>query len=159
MRRAWTSTATATLIVLAVAGCGGAVDDAEEQLSEHFLDPLTDAGITQVVESTCRFGTNVDEVWNLQVTVRLQAPKQEVADVLAGADVFVESDREPRPVWQDGTQPGGGEGWNWPGGGHYGWHGGISAAGEETLLRVVFNNAEHDGLEGSIGWAELCPGI
>ncbi|WP_432573593.1 hypothetical protein [Kineococcus sp. SYSU DK005] len=159
MRRACTTTATAALIALALAGCGGAVDDAEEQLSEHFLDPLTQAGITQVVQSTCRFGTDVDAVWHLQAAIRLQAPKQQVADVLAGSDVFVEPEREPRPVWQEGTQPGagGGGGLSWPGEGRYGWHGNISTAGEDTLLRVVFNNAEHDGLGASIGWAELCP--
>ncbi|WP_432504573.1 hypothetical protein [Kineococcus arenarius] len=149
-----------TLIMMTLTGCGGEIHDAEDQLSEHFLDPLTSAGIAQTVESTCRYGTPVEAVWHLQATVQLQAAKQDVADVLADAGVVVEPDADLRFVWQEGTEPGGGGGPRWPfsGKGHYGWHGSISAEGEGTSLRVVFNNAEHTGLQDGIGWAEVCPG-
>ncbi|PPK98171.1 hypothetical protein CLV92_102324 [Kineococcus xinjiangensis] len=159
MRRGWTRTSGLVLLAVVAAGCGGGVDDAEEQLAENFLDPLADAGITTVVEDTCRYGgMPVEGVWHLQTHIRLHAPKEEVIDALAeGGGVFIESDREPRPVWQEGTQPGGGGGW--PGEGRYGWHGSVSAEGAESVLRVVFNNAEHDGLEGVTGWAEVCPGM
>lgn len=121
----------AALPAVAAAGCagaGGGVDDAEEQLGEHFLDPLTDAGITQHVQSTCRFGTPVDEVRHLQTDVRVQAPQQQVADVLSDAGVVVEPDSALRHAWQEGTQPGGrGSGPPFSGSGRYGWHGAISA--------------------------------
>ncbi|GAB7191165.1 hypothetical protein NUM3379_18720 [Kineococcus sp. NUM-3379] len=162
MRRTWTGTAASALVVIAVAGCGGGggVDDAEEQLSAHFLDPITGAGITAVVESACRSHfTDVDSVWHLETEIRLQAPKQDVIDALAeGGGVFIEDDREPRWVWQEGTQPGA-DGGGLFGHGHHGWHGVVSTQGGESLLQVTFNNAEHDGLERVIGWAETCPAL
>ena len=159
MRDGWVRTGAVVLLAGVLTGCGGNVEDAEEQLSEHFLDPLTDAGLTAVVEETCRYGGRpVEEVWHLQTYIRVQAPKQDVVDALAeGGGVFVESEREPRPVWQEGTQPGARGGGGVFGRGHHGWHGSVSADDDEAVLQVVFNNAEHDGLEGVLGWAEICP--
>ena len=69
-------------------------------------------------------------VRHLQTRIRVQAPEQDVVDALAeGGGVFVESEREPRPVRQEGTQPGARGDGSVFGRGSHGWHGSAGAGG------------------------------
>jgi hypothetical protein len=148
MAGSWIRFAAALSVVGLAAGCGASrdVDDVETALVEHYIDPLAAAGITAKVEDTCRYAEHsAEEPWHLEVELRLDAPPQQVADVLESEGMVVSRDREPMLVQQI------------PGNPRDGWNGVLATSGDDSTLGLVYNNATHSAWSGAVGWAEACP--
>ena len=38
-----------------------------------------------------------------------------------------------------------------------GWNGALEAAGEKSVIKLTYNNADREDWAGAVGWAEACP--
>jgi hypothetical protein len=144
----WIRFAAALSVIWLAAGCGAsrAVDDVETTLVEHYIDPLAAAGITANVEDSCRYASHsAEELWHLDVKLRLDAPPRQVADVLESEGMLVSRDQEPMHVQQI------------PGNPRDGWNGVLATSGDGSTLGLVYNNVTHSSWSGAVGWAEVCP--
>jgi hypothetical protein len=145
--RPWLRLAGAAIVVWLAAACntGSDVADVEAALVDHYLDPLTEAGMTASVQSACRYAGPTDHPWHLDVALRLDAPPERVADVLEQEGMVVRRDRDPMIVQQIPGAPSGG------------WNGSLEAWEEGSVLNLVFNNVMPAGWSGAVGWADVCP--
>ena len=121
------------------------VHDLEATLAEHYLNPLSEAGITASVVRTCRFADPVDAPWHLWIELQVDAPEDRVADVLTGEGVVVVRDREPMIVQQVFNEPG------------KGWDGILATSGNRSRLSLERSYATHSGWTDALGWGEVCP--
>ena len=146
MRALGTRLGSVLLATGLLAGCdtGTDVHNVEVLLAEHYLDPLTEAGLNPVVNSACRYEGPVDAPWHLSISLHLDADADRVAGVLLDEGMVVKRDRDPMIVQQVPDDPGAG------------WNGGLRAAGAGSVLTLVFNNATSSGWAGSVGWAQEC---
>ena len=147
-RRGWLLVAL-SLLVGAVAGCGGVSDDVrdlETALVDTYLTPLSEADLSTSVESTCRLADPIDSRWHLSIKIRIGAPENRVADILDGEGVVVVRGREPMIVQQIRNQP------------NDGWDGILQADGDGSLLWLERSNVTHSGFSDAVGWGEVCPG-
>jgi hypothetical protein len=140
--------ATAASISLLLSGCTGNpdVDRAESELSEHYLEPLTGAGMRYKVQRTCNIdGVPAPGKWHLEVELRVTTTVSELATTLENAGAVVVSDRDPMIVQQNPGKP------------ESGWNGSVRA-GEHgaSLLGLTYNNVEIESPQSALGWAEVC---
>jgi hypothetical protein len=138
---------TALAAVALLAGCEQSADvgDLEATLAEHYLDPVTAAGMTPSVLSTCRFADPVDDPWHLRIEIRIDGPADRVADALVSKGVVVVRGREPMIVQQIRNEPG------------TGWDGILATAGGGSRLALERGDVTHAGWSDALGWAEECP--
>lgn len=147
--------ASGVLLLLAVSACAGRGDadlaDVEQKLTERYLQPLAAAGLNVRTQDTCRLDLIFppDPVWraqHLQASYIVEAPVDEVADVLDEEGIRLVRDRDPMIVQQEPGDPQGG------------WNGGLARqAGDRTSLVLTYNNVDVDSLAASGGWGEACP--
>jgi hypothetical protein len=137
----------ALALVLAVGGCAARYDvpSVEERLVDGFLTPLAAAEMPVAVAETCRYDLSVDQPWHLYTELRVDATRARVAEVLSGQDMVLRRDHDPMILQQFEGRPG--EGWN----------GALEAAGEKSVIKLTFNNADRESWDGAVGWAEPCP--
>jgi hypothetical protein len=137
----------ALLAVAVLSGCAAdhSVAGVEDVLIDNYLEPLADAGIAVTVQNACRYAGDLTAPWHLSVALRLDAPEDRVARFLEEEGMVVRNDREPMIVQQI------------PGDPTDGWNGSLAAAGERSVLTLVFNNAERSGWSGTVGWSDSCP--
>jgi hypothetical protein len=140
------SVAAACAVVI-LSGCAAdhSVAGVEDVLIDNYLEPLEKAGITVTVDHACRYAGDITFPWHLSVALRLDAPVDRVARFLENEGMVVRTDRDPMIVQQIFNNPGDG------------WNGSLAASGEQSMLSLVFNNAERSGWSGTVGWSDSCP--
>jgi hypothetical protein len=147
MRRHLVWSVIAVLMVGMLSGCAvdRSVAGVEDILIDNYLEPLEKAGIGVTVENACRYPGDMTYPWHVSVALRLDAPVDRVARFLQDEGMVVRTDRNPMIVQQIFNNP------------DDGWNGGLEAKGEQSLLSLVFNNAERSGWSGTVGWSDTCP--
>jgi hypothetical protein len=136
--------AGAVVSALLTAGCSSsAVDGVRSALDGHFLEPLRQADVSFAVENTCHLRRDSDaELWHLEVRVRIDADRHQVARILEAEDVVV---TDAMVIQQERGNPQGG------------WNGVLEvSAGGASSLGLTYNNVDIDGVDEAGGWAEVC---
>lgn len=124
-----------------------AVGSAVHSLLSNYIQPLRDEGMNVEVESTCHYRVQSDsdsEPWHLESHIRVDADRDDVADVLEGSVAVIKRDRPDWIMQQLAGDPGGG------------WNGTLVDLGGQTSIGVVRNNVAPSP-NANLGWQQVCP--
>lgn len=138
------------LSALLSAGCGGSdelpdVEEVEATLQEHYVQPLSEAGITATVERTCRYSGPAEGPWILLTDLHLDAPAAEVLQALQDQGVQVRDQDQPVGVQQVPGHP------------DEGWDGTVTATGSGSTLSLRRYSVVNTPAERARRWSTVCP--
>ena len=148
--RASGTIAAVALSALLSAGCGVSagfpdVVDVEATLQEHYLQPLSDAGITSTIERTCRYSGPAEGPWILITDLHLDASVADVLQTLRAHGVQVRDQEVPASVQQIPGQP------------DQGWDGTIASADAGSALSLRRYSVVNTPAEQAKRWSSVCP--
>lgn len=149
MRASGAIAALASSALLA-AGCGAStgfpdVVDVEATLHEHYLQPLSEAGITSTIERTCRYWGPDQGPWILVTDLHLDTPVADVVQTLRAHGVQVRDQEQPASVQQIPGRP------------DEGWDGTVASADGRSTVSLRRYSVVATPAEQAKRWSSVCP--